>query len=260
MSSADYDRWLPEAQKVESTANPLNIPFHIFLEEAAAAAAAVERRWEPRDGLPGFKSARARVPETMPGEVKSLILAVQDAQIRLLMLVDPAVVDFGARARFVLDELEHQLEYTLDDGVDEPADEQLAALKESHSQDKERSSKLALFLDGCAKLASGLRDRMVAADESFDPKLIDEAADLAQRLAVAVPRPADSKDKAQLATAVRNRLLTLLTRRISVIRKTGAHVFRHHPAIVREMTSAYERRRRAEARRAKQEKDDAPTS
>ncbi|WP_437678605.1 hypothetical protein [Sorangium sp. So ce131] len=42
-----------------------------------------------------------------------------------------------------------------------------------------------------------------------------------------------------------------MVERVGAIRKTAAHVFRRHPEIAREVTSAYERRRRAAARREK---------
>ncbi|WP_437907572.1 hypothetical protein WME95_06610 [Sorangium sp. So ce327] len=45
-----------------------------------------------------------------------------------------------------------------------------------------------------------------------------------------------------------------MVKRIGAIRKTAAHVFRRHPEIAREVTSAYERRRRAAGRREKARK------
>ncbi|WP_437594891.1 hypothetical protein [Sorangium sp. So ce1000] len=49
-------------------------------------------------------------------------------------------------------------------------------------------------------------------------------------------------------------MLHLVMDRVAAIRKTAAHVFRRHPEIVREVTSAYDRRRRVAARREKARK------
>lgn len=48
--------------------------------------------------------------------------------------------------------------------------------------------------------------------------------------------------------------MTLLTQKVSAVRKAAAHVFKDHPAVLREVTSTYERRRRA-ARRIKLAKE-----
>jgi hypothetical protein len=83
-------------------------------------------------------------------------------------------------------------------------------------------------------------------------KLIDEAASLAHALL----QPVEGQAKGDGATAllVRNRLLHLLVDRMTLVRRSAAHVFRHHPEILRKATSAYERRRRAAARREKLQK------
>jgi hypothetical protein len=70
--------------------------------------------------------------------------------------------------------------------------------------------------------------------------------------------PTDADTRAALAR--RNRLLHLLVRRVTLVRRTAARVFVRHPEILREVTSAYERRRRAVARREKARSDQAAKS
>ncbi|WP_437611940.1 hypothetical protein WMF20_07575 [Sorangium sp. So ce834] len=76
------------------------------------------------------------------------------------------------------------------------------------------------------------------------------AEDLQRRALEAAPEAGASA----AATTTRNQLLHLMVERVGAIRKTAAHVFRRHPEIAREVTSAYERRRRAAARRDKARK------
>ena len=50
---------------------------------------------------------------------------------------------------------------------------------------------------------------------------------------------------------LRNRLVTLLDQRVSRVRRAAWYVFRDHPEVVRQVTSAYERKRRVETKRRK---------
>ncbi|MGK3965288.1 hypothetical protein WMF38_14060 [Sorangium sp. So ce118] len=187
-------------------------------------------------------------------ELLSIVHAVQEAQTRLLLIVDPTVADLGERARFVVDELESALEFLLDDDIDEPADAQLARIKEFHAQDGQRSSALSQALRDYAGLAESLKDRLVEADEEFDVRLIPEARKLAEDLQRRTLETTPEGGTSAAATTIRNQLLHLMLERVGAIRKTAAHVFRHHPEIVREVTSAYDRRRRAASRREKARK------
>ena len=216
-------------------------------------ASFVPTYWEPADGRPGLKRVKARLPKTTGDDVISLVRAVQEAQTNLLILVDLIVSELGDRARFVLDELESALEFLLDDNVEEPADAQLAAVKEFHSQNGQRSSALHQSSSAYAALAQSLRDRLIQVDEGFNVKLVAEARELARKLTAAPAVPAPPAFDVAGATRTRNRLLTLLTGKVALIRKCAAHVFKDHPTLVREVTSTYERRRRAASRRAKAE-------
>jgi hypothetical protein len=254
MELKDYERWLPLASALQA-ANPLRVPYDVALREAAQASAFVARYWEPADGRPNLSRVKTRLPFRVAEEIRSLIKATQEAQTRLLLLVDPLVLDVGERARFVVDELESALSFLLDDDVHEPADDQLAQIKAFHAQDGQRSAALAQSLKDYATLAVELESRLIDADTEFDPKLIPEARDLAERLIHgAAP---GSSDEVLAVTRVRNGMLTLLQERVNSVRKT-AHVFRARPDILREVTSAFERRRRNAIRRKRD--DEAPRS
>jgi hypothetical protein len=250
----DYDRWVKAAAEQGRTDNPLSLPYDVAVREAVAAAAFVKRYWEPDGDRPGLKRVKNRLPASSSDDLLSIVHAVQEAQTRLLLIVDPAVADVGERARFVVDELESALEFLLDDDVDEPADAQLARIKEFHAQDGQRSSALSQALRDYAGLAASLEERLVEADEEFDVRLIAEARKLAEDLQRRALETIPDGDTSAAAAAIRNQLLHLMIERVGAIRKTAAHVFRRHPEIVREVTSAYERRRRAAARREKARK------
>ncbi|WP_437281065.1 hypothetical protein WME90_11040 [Sorangium sp. So ce375] len=250
----DYDRWVKAAAELGRTDNPLSLPYDIAVREAVTAAAFVKKYWEPDGERPGLKRVKRRLPASSSDDLLSIVHAVQEAQTRLLLIVDPAVADVGERARFVVDELESTLEFLLDDDIDEPADAQLARIKDFHAQDGQRSSALSQALRDYAGLAASLEDRLVEADEEFDVRLIAEARKLAEDLQRRALETIPDGDTSAAVAAIRNQLLHLMIERVGAIRKTAAHVFRRHPEIVREVTSAYERRRRAAARREKARK------
>ncbi|MCC6523599.1 MAG: hypothetical protein IT373_13160, partial [Polyangiaceae bacterium] len=200
-------------------------------------------------GVPGLKGL-SRLPATVAADLRSQLRGLQEAQTRLLMAVDPVVIDKGERARFVIDELESALEYTLDDGVEEPADAQLTKVQEFHAQDGQRSSALAQSLLDYGALAESLKTRLTEADSDFDATLIDEAKTLAVEL-TAAPKPPQDSPASNAATRIRNGFLALVTETVRQVRGAARRRFRAQPEIIREATSAWERRRRAAARRAK---------
>jgi hypothetical protein len=250
MVKSDYEKWVAVAASIEATDNPLKIPYDVALAEATGVAAYVDRYWEASGTRPGLSATRKRMAHAVADEIRALVRAIQQAQTDLLLLVDPVVTKHGERAREVIGELEAILAFLLDDGVEEPADQQLAALRDFHSQDGQRSSTLAQTLKDYATFAYKLRKRLVEADAGFEIKLIDEARSLADQL-LAEPAPKDLGDETEQARVLRNRLLVLLMDRVGLVRRTAAYVFRKDPAVVREVTSVYERRRRTAARKAK---------
>ena len=261
MSQAEIDQWKSQAEALGlQTQNPLRIPYLNALEEAAAVGGFIVKYWSAANGLPGLSRTENRLPFATSDEIISLIKAVQAQQTNFLLLVDPLVVKHGERANEVINKLESVLTFTLDDDIEEPADRQLAKLKEEHSQDSQRSTSLSQMLIDYASLAASLKDRIAKADKEFDLGLIDEAIQLAALLTEKVKLDASRTEEAPRAILLRNQLLTLLTNRVGLTRKTAAYVFSEHPNIIREVTSDYERRRRNKARlEAKKEEAEKAT-
>jgi hypothetical protein len=249
--ASHLERWLDQAIAVRATENPLRVPYDVFLNEAGQVASFLRKYWEPTAGLPGLERVKARLPKSTGDDIVSLVHATQEQQTKLLLLVDPVVVDQGERARFLIDELESALEFLLDDDVTEEADTQLAALQAFHAQSGQRSSVLHQALSDYAALAESLQARLVEVDEAFDVAHIAEAKALGVKLAAAPAAPPPAQEAVKSAVLARNGLLTLLGGKVALVRKAAAHVFRAFPETYREVTSTYERRRRAATRRAK---------
>ena len=248
---SNYDRWQAEAIALNASENPLRVPYDVALKEAGQVASFLFKYWELTTGLPGLSRVKGRLPKSTGDDIVSLVHASQEAQTKLLLLVDPVVVDEGDRARFLIDELESALEFLLDDDVTEEADAQLAALQAFHAQGGQRSSVLHQALSDYAALAESLQARLVAVDESFDVAHIAEARALGTKLAAAPAAPPPAAEVVKSAVLTRNGMLTLLSNKVAQVRKAAAHVFRAFPETYREVTSTHERRRRAATRRAK---------
>jgi hypothetical protein len=246
-TNANMEKWLPDAEKIEVSGNPLGIPYDVFLKEASQLADFMQRYWEKSTTRPGLKGIASRLPSVE--DLRSKIRAVQEAQTELLLVVDPKVLDKGERARFLIEELESVSDFVLDDDVHEDADDRLAQIREFHSQDGQRSSALSQSLRDYAALARSLGERIPEADADFDLTLIAEAEALSEELASAPPVPISSGSKA--ATKRRNQFIALVLADVSRGRKAARHAFRRFPELASELGSAYERRRRAANRRAR---------
>lgn len=250
MAHADMEKWSAEAEKIRETDAPLSVPLDVLVSEAVDLAKFVKTYWEPTSERPGLTSAGGKLSLATADEILSIRAAVQEAETGFLLSVEtrePAskVIE---RGKFVLNEITATLEWLLDDDVTEEADHQLAALKQAHEDDTGRAGVLAQVLHDYATLARPLAPRMGAVG-GFDPALIDEAFRLVDELGGVSAKPPALNDKAQHALRLRNRLIRLLQGRVALVRAAARFVYRAHPEIARQTTSAYERRRRAESRR-----------
>ncbi|MBI5481229.1 MAG: hypothetical protein HY906_20390 [Deltaproteobacteria bacterium] len=249
--------WDQAAWALPSDEFKATVPLYVLLGEAVDIAAFGVKYWEPKKHAktgkvlrPGLASAGKNLPKRTVEEIRELQRAAQDAQSEYLLLVDPqASPDLLPRARFVLGELTASLEWFFDDGVADEKDAQLERVASAHQGDPDTADALAGELVDYAALARSHRKELQGLG-GFDAALIDEAPKLAVQLRERPPAPVPPSAEEQRALAFRNRLLTLLQARIGRVRAAARFVFRNHPAIIREATSAYERRRRAAARRA----------
>lgn len=266
--SSALSHWKPQALALQSDELSINVPLHVAFEEAVAIARFFDRYWKGKKdskgrvirlGLDTAEHEQRGFTVNTGAEILSLQHAGQEAHTAYLLSVEAVSrVNPLKRARQVLDAMIATLEW-LFDGVDDEKETKLASLRAAHADDPESADALASELDDYAALAGTYRDEM-AGRGGFDPKLIDEARALAAAIRARPSTAASLMAKARAALALRNRVVTLLLARMMLVRSAARFVFRNQPEIVREVASAYERRRRAVARRAAAEKDGAPAA
>lgn len=235
----------------------LRQPLHVLTGEAVEVAGFFARYYQPQrdpdtDAVvrPGLASAgKKRLPASTGKRILAMVEEVEAAQKQYLLAADTTDDAQLARARHVLSELTAVLEFLFDDGVEDERDAQLARAKQVND-DTNSLLGLASALTDYANLADHYRDELDGLGE-FDVDMIDEAmqlaADLRQRAAKGT---AEAKKKSAAALEWRNRVATVLALEVASVRSAARFVFRHHPAVVREAASAYERRLRAARKRA----------
>jgi len=255
-------RWIAAAMRVDDDANPLNVPYEVFLGEARDAAGFVRKRWRPEGAVPGLERVRNRLPAATADEVAELIDAVQHAQTEATLAVAPQAPADLARAGELVELLAGALDFTLGDGDPDGDDaRRLARVRDAHASAGSSPAALGQDLRNHAALADAVRARLVHDDAGFDLACIDEALVLASRLARPSLAPEPAEADGDVAPTVgtlslRNRLLRLLVDRVALVRRCARHVFAAHPEVLQEVTSAYERERRARGRKARA--NDAP--
>ena len=182
-------------------------------------------------------------------------MALQQAQTAYRLAIAPqqshqAVLNRGA---FVLGEVEATLEWHFDDGIEDETDQQLRTLSELHSGNTGSSDSLAQAIHDYATLAKPHAQALDGVG-GFDSALIDEGLELAVQLGDVGQGPTGGSKEELAALELRNRLAHMLFQRMSLVRRAARFVFRDQPEIVRQATSAYQRRQRAARRRAQAQK------
>jgi hypothetical protein len=237
----------------------LKRPLHVLLGEAIDIVRFCERYWhadrEPKTGAilrRGLELAGERhLGPAIAQEIKWLEQATQAAQVAYLLAVEaPRPETLLERARFVLAEIGAAIKWLFDDGGKNERDAQLAAIIAAHRDDPDSEDALASELADYAGLAERYREELDGLG-GFSAEMIDEGRALANAVR---QRSGEPPSQAKLMAARllerRNRLATLLAKKVGRVRAAARFVFRHDPSIVRQVTSAYERRKRAERRRA----------
>lgn len=267
--TTDLDVWTEEALATPGGEELiLSIPLHVLFGEAVDVAKFFKTYWkaEEKDGnvvrrglemAAGNKKKKSNKLTAKTGEeILSLQRAAVEAGTRYRLVVDPKQESPLERGQVVLDEITATLEWLFDDGVEDEKDAMLAKLEKAHVDDPGSADALALALDDYAALASPHREDMDGLGD-FDAAMLDEAKKLSAALRERPTQTTGLSPKAREALILRNKIIGLLVERISLVRAAARFVFRNQPEIVREATSAYERRRRAEtARRAKKKKEE----
>ena len=244
-------KWTPLAAGVPETSP--GMPVTVLAGEALDLSHFIQGQWEPVTGdkaRPGLKAALVGglIEENIAQELSELIVAVSHTHAQFRAITAETLQAPVERGEFLLSEIRQCLEFLFDDGVNDVQDAELARLSESHT-DTSSHDALALSLEGFAYYANRFRDRLAELPE-FDPAMIDEALVVANRLREqsALKLSSEQQDRQKRALSLRNRLVTLLTERMSKVRRAARFVFRNHPDVARLANSGYWRRNRARRR------------
>lgn len=261
MNTEILNKWSKEAWAVEAPLDTLGVPFYVLAGEALDVVRFARRYWDPgfdesgNVSRPGLSSAvgAGRFTNGIADEVQELHDALQAAQSKYKLAVnapDAAPVD---RAQFAIREMREVLHWYFDDGEEAKGDAQLAELTRTH-QNALSHDALAAALFDYAALADMHRTAITGLG-GFDASIIDNAPKIAMALRERSAGPAtfEPPPDVQQALELRNRIATLLFDRMGRVRTAAQFVFRKHPAIVRQVTSAYERTQRAARRRHERE-------
>jgi hypothetical protein len=241
-----------------------NLPLFVLFGEAVDVARFFRTYWASSTGADGsivrhgLETAGAKLSADTDEKILTALESAQKAHTRYQLIVEPGRGPaLRARGEFVLSEITSTLEWHFDDDIEDDDDARLANLTELHGALGDSADAMALALEDFAALAAPHRDAINGLG-GFDAALIDEAPRLAAELR-ALPRTRARTPEAAAALADRNAKVAALYALVRTTRAAARFVFRAHPDIVREATSAWERKRRAAARRAAMKPQDPPS-
>ena len=268
MSSNEINKWKDEVAALEEKRVRLGRPIDVFLGESIDVAKFHARYWAAirdangtivRPGLElaaGGRGTKALLTAETGAEIRSLQAAARAADTEYqftLTRPNRAPTDEG---NAVLGRMVAALRWLLDDGIEDEADVKLATLAARHDSPTTNDA-LASALEAYADLADELRGDLEGF-ETFDVGTIAQARGLAGELRESAG-PGPVSDAARRAIALRDGLFVLLRRRMRIVRRAAEFVFQEHPEIVKELASAYDRRRRGRNRAVAVEEVVEPT-
>jgi hypothetical protein len=249
--------WKEAALSVQKPLRALPAPLPVLLEEATEIVGFLQEYWsaKPADtghfGRPGLALAAKTgfLSEGLASEILELQHALLQAQHASSLCDLPTVSGLMERGTKVLSELRAGLHYMRSGSEELSA--QLKVVARANRRPRSQDA-LAMALDDYAALArhhAALLDGLGA----FDPAMVEEAPQLAEQLRQhsANKLSGNEVQRRRAAFDLRNRIASLLYERMNRVRAAARFVFREHPEIVRKATSAFQRKRRAELRRAR---------
>jgi hypothetical protein len=260
MKNAMLEKWEEAAGALPEQPARVGVPLHVLTGEAVDVARFLETHYPTRVDARG-RVTRPGLDQAVSGgqfrkelgqEILELQEATQAAQTQYLLTVS-APESPAQRAEFVLGEIVAGLEFLFDDGIDDVDDVRLERLASAHDNPTSHDA-LAAALSDYAGLAEMHRARLTSLG-AFDAALIDEAVSLAGELRDRSAHKVAGAplDEQQRALELRNRLASMLYERMQLVRAAARYVFRHDPATVRRVTSAYTRQRVARYRKSQAE-------
>ena len=225
--------------------------------EVIDAARFLDQRWSDQTlsvgtvlrGLCSVEDPARSLTSKTGDDLRSIERAAHDAHCAYRSALGPETASQDLdRARVLVTKLDAVLDWYLPDNVADEHEAELSKMRAEHTATPRTIDALAAELDDYATLASKHR-KAIDGLGGFNTELIDEAAALALTLRELPAIPNRLSPEARDALSLRNRILCVLVRRLSTVRAAARFVFQDHPEIAREVSSQYERRRRAARRK-----------
>jgi hypothetical protein len=229
-----YTRYLQEALAIPHDAlDALPADVMAFVADVRALIQTARSYWDRGpDGAPGLSVVAMRYPLTRLEQLEQLTVALSwaDEQELGLSNLSPEAAHSLQRAAFICEELEAQLAYLLDDDILEPADEDLAELREVQEALGDSALARVQLLSAWVNMAEREQNRLAQLGD-FDPALLKEGRALITQLVRAVPNQVHSPQQLRELRAARRGLYTLIGRELEPLRLAAAYVWRRHPAL-----------------------------
>jgi hypothetical protein len=229
-----YTKYLSEALAVPTDAL-LALPADVmsFVAQLRALIQLARAGWERGpDDAPGLKIVAMRYPLSRLDQLDALVLALSwaDEQELGLSNLSPEATHSLQRASFICEELEAQLAYLLDDDILEPADEDLAELREVQEALGDSALARVQLLSAWVSMAEREQNRLAQLGD-FDPALLAEGRLLITQLVRAVPSQVHSPQVLRELRQARRGLHALVCRELEPLQLAAAYVWRRHPAL-----------------------------
>jgi len=220
----------------------------VYIKETSGIVGFAYSVWDKGpDGSPGLNVAQVKLPRAKLDRLSALLDGLQYVSAQEVAVAHP-LPDIGpksARAEFIIDEIDAALSFVLDDDIDEPADDNLAALEASTKEADKQGATVGQTLLAWGLFAQAEQARLIGLPD-FDPALIDEAISLGRALTRA--KPTATPDEREALRRLRMGFYTLAYAEVQALRKAATYVYRKHPDIKQRFFSALERKRRTSQR------------
>jgi len=246
LSDASLDalraRYEAAARAVDVTTRG-SLPVEVALREALAVADFIERRWEPGEddggrAVPGLGSAASLFGREVAGEIRALH-ALASAEDRAAGRVRrESIAALKMRGRALVRELDAAATCLRDLGGVAAIEAPLKRVQEARARDGTSAEAIADALEAYAAVV-GSHARALEAVGGFRAAVVGEAAAVAEAL-----RERPAAKAARRTDGLRDAYLALIAQRVGRARAAARFVFRAHPEVVREATSAWERAKR----------------
>jgi hypothetical protein len=255
MASQDLDRWASTAKKLLTVPNnPQKTSLDIAFQEAVRAALFLNTYWKPQGKLPGLEGTTSLTLEAS-AELISIVRAVQQAQLELWLEQEiPPLVDElhpEKRARKAITELDAVFDHLLKSTLAEEERSMLQRATATRETERRGENPLQVVLMSYADTAERLRPRLEPLAASFDLASITEARALIEGLDIFLIEEARAQERREARRKLFYQLLSLMQARVQQIRTAATFVFRKRATILRQVTSAHQRKRRAQQKRKK---------